>query len=106
MTNAQEKALQRIKNLVESEFYHDEMEIKTWKIDENEYFVSLVLEYGMKNDEGTLAEIFGRNRAHLFIGKKGGVRYPVNKTLKNGKFKHYEKRFGGFSILQAVIDQR
>ena len=106
MTNAQERALAKIEKLVKNGFYSDDMEIKKWEVNENEYFVSLVLEYGLKNDEGTLAEVFARDRAQLFIGKKGGVRYPVNKLLKNGKFKHYEKRFKGITILEAVCDQR
>ena len=53
MTAAQERALKRIQKLVENEFYSDDYEIKEWDVKENEYFVSLVVEYGMKNDEGT-----------------------------------------------------
>lgn len=106
MTKAQEKALNKIRKLVENQFYNDEYEIKKWEVEENEFFVSLVVVYGMKNDNGTLAEVFARDHAQLFIGKKGGVTYPVSKTLKNGNFKWYTKRFKGYSILQAVIDQR
>lgn len=106
MTKAQGKALERIKRLVEKEFYSDEYEIKKWEVNENDYFVSLILEYGMKGDEGTLAELFARDRAHLFIGKRGGVTYPVSKLLKSGKLKSYQKRFKGITILQAVIDQK
>lgn len=106
MTNAQEKALERIKKLVEKEFYSDQCEIKRWDMNENEYFVSLVVEYGLKDDEGTMAEIICRDRCQLFIGKRGGITYPVSKFMKNGKFKNYEKRFEGYSILQAVIDQK
>ena len=103
MTKAQENAIERIKRLALNEHgkYADEYEIKEWEVDENEYFVSLVVETGLKGDEGTMAAIFGRDRAHLFIGKKGGITYPVS---KNGK--HYTKRFKGYSILQAVVDQR
>lgn len=105
MTKAQEKALNKIRKLVENQFYNDEYEIKKWEVEENEFFVSLVVVYGMKNDNGTLAEVFARDHAQLFIGKKGGITYPVCRFLKNGKFKTYTKRFKG-SILQAVIDQR
>lgn len=106
MTRAQEKALERIKALVERELYDDRYEIKRWDVDENEYFVSLVVEYGMKGDEGTRARYTCRDRAHLFIGKRGGVTYPVTKQLKNGEWKLYTKRFKGYSILQAVVDQQ
>lgn len=108
MTKSQKRALNNIKRLAEkweSEGFKDG-ELKEWDVDENEYFVSVVVEIGGKNDEGTLAEVFCRDRAHLFIGKCGGVRYPVSKQLKNGDWKHYEKTFKGYSILQAVVDQR
>lgn len=101
MTKAQEKAVAKIRALAEQNFYADDMEFKEWEVEEFESFVSVVVETGHKNDEGTMAAIFCRDRAHLFVGKRGGIRYPVH---KNGK--HYYKRFEGYSILQAVCDQR
>lgn len=106
MTAAQERAVKRIRKLAENCFYSDAWEIKEWEVNENEYFVSVIVEIGHKNDEGTLAAIICRDRAHLFIGKRGGITYPVTKTLKNGEHKTYYKRFGGYSLLQAVCDQR
>lgn len=108
MTRSQEKAIARIRALAEkhAEGCFREGELKKWKIDENEYFVAVYVEIGMKNDEGTLAEVFCRDAAHLFVGKRGGITYPVSKTYKNGKYKHYTKKFEGYSILQAVVDQR
>lgn len=106
-TKLQEKAIARIKKLAENMMGHpDKYEIKQFDIDENEYFVSVVVEVGRKNDEGTLAEVFCRDRAHLFIGKRGGITYPVSKQMKDGSWKHYYKRFGGYSLLQAVVDQK
>lgn len=102
MTKQQGKALEKVRMLVDAELYSDDYEIKEWKISECEYFVSLVVEYGLKNDEGTLASLIARDRAHLFIGKKGGITYPV--TKKNGEI--VRRRFKGYSILQAVCDQR
>lgn len=111
MTRAQEQAVARVRKLVEREIkgiYGDKdcYEIKCWEITEYDSFIALVVEYGMKGDEGTLAEVIGRNRAHLFIGKRGGITYPVSKKLKSGEYKHYTKHFKGYSILQAVCDQR
>lgn len=109
ITKAQEKAIAQIKRLAETLFGEktlDKYEIKQFDIDANEYFVAVVVEVGMKDDEGTMAEIFGRDRAQLFIGPRGGITYPVNKQMASGKYKHYEKRFKGHSLLQAVIDQR
>lgn len=102
MTQLQEKAINRIKRLVESDMYTDNQEIKTWEVTDCDSFVSLVVEYGYKGDEGTLASIICRTRAHLFIGKRGGITYPV--TTKNGKF--VRRQFGGYSILQAALDQK
>ena len=110
MTKSQERALNKIRRLVDQEIKgirgdRDDKEIKVWEVDENEYFVSVIVEYGYKNDEGTMASIICRDRAHLFIGKRGGITYPVSKKLKNGTWKHYSKEFKGYSILQAVVDQ-
>lgn len=99
MTKAQEKAIERIRTLVEAEC-GDRYEIKEWNIAEFPYFVSLVSETGLIGDEGTMASIFARDRAHLFIGKRGGITYPV---IRNGK--QTNRRFKGYSILQAVVDQ-
>lgn len=108
MTKSQERALNKIKRLAEkwaNEGFKDG-ELKEWNVEEDEYFVSVIVEIGGKNDEGTWAEVVCRDRAQLFIGKCGGVTYPVHKRLKNGTFKHYTKAFKGYSILQAVVDQR
>lgn len=108
MTKSQEKALNEIKALAEkwaNEGYKDG-ELKEWSVEENEHFLSVVIEIGNKNDEDTLAQVFCRDKAHMFIGKRGGVTYPVNKRLKNGTFKHYTKAFKGYSLLQAIVDQR
>ena len=103
ITKAQEKAIAGIKKLAEKlhSYHADKYEIKQFEITDCEYFVSVVVEVGMKDDEGTLAEVFCRDRAHLFIGKRGGITYPV---FKNGRT--YYKRFKGYSLLQAVVDQR
>lgn len=100
MTQAQERAVRKIRKLTDGIMFGDEWEIKEWTVHENEYFVSVIVETGMKNDEGTLASVFCRERAQLFIGKRGGIRYPVYKK------KYVERRFNGYSLLKVVIDQR
>lgn len=102
MTKSQEAALAKIHKLVERELYSDKYEIKRFETRDNDSFISLIVEYGLIGDEGTLAEVFGRDSAHLFIGKRGGITYPMHN--KSGKF--YTKKFEGYSILQAVCDQR
>lgn len=108
MNTAQSKAIARIRKLAENLFgsQSEKYEIKEWRLIENEYFISVIVEVGLKGDEGTLAEVFCRDRAHLFIGKRGGITYPVSKKMKDGSYKHYDKRFKGYSLLQAVCDQR
>ena len=108
-TKYQEKAIKNIKRLAEelhSRAHADKYEIKKFEISENEYFVAVVVEVGMKDDEGTLAEVLCRDSAQLFIGKRGGITYPVSKQMKNGSWKHYYKRFEGYSLYQAIVDQR
>jgi hypothetical protein len=99
MTKSQEKAIEGIRKLVERDL-RDSQEIKMWEIKEHETFVSVYVAYGLKNDEGTLAELLCRDKAHLFVGKRGGVTYPI---YKNGR--QIERKFKGYSILQAVVDQ-
>lgn len=108
ITKAQEKAIAKIKRLAENlhSYHADKYEIKQFDINDCKYFVSVVVEVGMKDDEGTLAEVFCRDRAQLFIGPRGGIRYPVSKKMKDGSWKHYNKRFEGYSLLQASLDQK
>lgn len=108
MTKSQERALERIRKLAERHMNDcfNNGEIKKWKVGEHEYFVSVVVEIGGVDDAGTWAEIYCRDRCQLFIGKRGGITYPVDKKLNDGRTKHYTKRFKGYSILQAVCDQR
>lgn len=97
MTQAQEKAINRIRKLVEKEC-GEAYEVKKWIVSECEYFVDVVVEYGCIGDEGTLAELIARNRAHLFIGKRGGITYYAT-GKRNGLSK---RTFHGYSILEAV----
>ena len=102
MTKAQENAVARIKRLAEQTlFFSEDYEFKAWEVKEYESFVSVLLETGLKGDEGTWASIIARDRAHLFIGKRGGITYPVSKNKR-----HYTKSFNGHTILTVVIDQR
>lgn len=101
MTKAQEKMVNKIKYMMEQEFFYDKekYEIKQFDVSETEYFVSVVGEVGLKGDEGTLAQVFGRERFHLFIGKKGGITYYNRK----GTTKHL-KRYEG--LLTISLAQR
>ena len=101
MTKAQEKTVGRIKAMMEQDFIYDKerYEIKEFEVKENDYFVSVVGEVGLKGDEGTLAQIFVRERFHLFIGKKGGITYYNRK----GTRKHLKKCQG---LLTISIEQR
>lgn len=109
MTRQQERMLERIKRKCEDSLFFggpEKYEFKQWEVKDYRSFVSLVFETGRKGDEGTMAAIFARDRAHLFIGPRGGVTYPVSRKLKNGEYRHSERRWNGVSILTPVIDQR
>ena len=102
MTKAQERAIERIKRQAKRDlFFGEEYEFKIFEVTENEYFVSVVLEVGMIGDEGTLAALICRDHCHLFVGKRGGIRYPYH-----GRKGWTYRRFTGGSMLTPVIDQR
>ena len=104
MTAAQEKTVARIRRQAERELFFGRPEVyefKVWEVEDCGSFVSLVLETGMKEDEGTMAAIFCRDRAHLFVGPGGGITYPMY-TKRRGSF---TRRWDGVSILTPVIDQ-
>lgn len=84
MTNSQKNKINMIKNQAKNLHgeYSINYEIKQWEIEEYDTFVSLVVEVGMIGDENTLASIYGRDRLHVFIGKKGGVTIPIYKSNK------------------------
>ena len=101
MTSKQENAVARLRALAESDCKTLHEEIKTFDIKEYERFVSVYIVMGYENDAGTYAAL-AREYAHLFIGKRGGVRFPVRS--KTGE--QYCLPFKWYSILQAVCRQR
>ena len=87
MTKSQEMKVNMIRKQAENlhHSYSSDYEIKQWEVEENEYFVSVIVEVGLKNDEDSLASILCRDRLQVFIGKKGGATIPVynSKTKKS-----------------------
>lgn len=100
MTNAQRLAIERIRKMVERSLYGDRYEIKKFEIRETEYFISVFTETGLKGDEGTYAGIICRDRAHFFVGPKGGITYPVT-SKRTGK--QIRKTFGKFDGFLTVV---
>ncbi len=94
MTDRQERMVNRIKR--EAEECFDSYEIKNFEVEENEFFVSVLIEIGTPGDEGTLAEAFCRYRVLVFIGKRGGTRIPCHKFLKNGEIKCFYRKYTEF----------
>ena len=93
MTKQQELAISKIKREVERQlFYSENCEIKEWQVTENEYSVGVYFVVGLKNDEHTLAEFYARDRGHVFIGKKGGLKY-VTKRGALRRLKNYNIEF-------------
>lgn len=103
MTDKQERAIKMLERRAREELFFgsdkDRYEIKTLDVKENEYFVSVVIETGLKDDEGTMASIICRDRAHVFVGKRGGITWYDNK----GHTKYWCDRP---SILRVVVDQQ
>lgn len=101
MNKAQEKAVERLRLLVDKDCKDLAEEVKLFEVEEYNHFISVFVILGYENDEKTLAYVV-RDYAHLFIGKCGGARYPVKSKSGN----QYCKPFKWYSVLQAVCDQR
>ena len=104
MTQAQERAVERIKGMAKKQLmYGDGYEFKVWQVEELNGcgIVSVVLETGLVGDEGTLAQVFGRDRAHMFVGKRGGVTYYDYKSKAQ-----VNRRWNWASLHEIVLAQR
>ena len=66
--------------------------------------VSVVMETGMKEDEGTMAAVLCRNRIHVFIGPKGGVTC-ISTNRKTGGTHTYEDTWLGV-VHRSMEDHR
>ena len=66
----------------------DNYEIKQFDVRVSDYTTSVVIETGLKGDEGTMASIIARDRAMIFIGKNGGMKHVVKgaNNLKPTKY--------------------
>lgn len=106
MTQAQKRAVQRLRRLAEEDLFFgapEKHEFKKFEVEELDWGnVSVVIETGLKNDEGTMAAIFARDYCHVFVGPKGGVTWYRHKDGKHTKRYLCEQK----TILAAVIDQR
>lgn len=85
MTKQQEMKVNMIRRQAENLHgsHSSDYEIKEWRVEENEFFVSLVVVVGLIGDEGTVASIFCKDRLQVFIGKRGGMKIPFYKNNKN-----------------------
>ena len=62
----------------------------------NYKFVSVAIETGLKNDEGTMASLLARERALIFIGKNGGMKHAQWRSTKNKKTKYLYQAFSDY----------
>lgn len=85
MTKAQEKTLNKIRNMIpDFDFYgSDDYEVKEW-IEYEPYLNGMFMvsfKTGMKNDEGTFASVFCRKHRMFWVGVRGGI-YTLNSNQK------------------------
>ena len=106
MTNAQERRIAQIEEIMMNLVGHPETkEIKQKEIEEiTENIVSLVIEVGEIGDEGTMAAVFCRQRAHIFIGPKGGCS-TYTQSRRGGGIINYEDSPSGV-CWRCVLDSR
>ena len=80
ITKSQEKAIARIKRDFETLHGHCQESYELKKFDheflsEEVAIISLIGEMGLIGDEGTMAQVFGRDRIHVFISPRGKIYY-------------------------------
>ena len=104
MTTSQIKAIDYLREKTRKDLlFTDAFEIKKFEIEECTYFVSVYIETGLIGDEHTAAAIVARDTAHIFVGKRGGLTYPVwNRDKKTTERKTFHK----ITLLEVVCDQR
>ena len=105
MTKQQEMVIARIKRDAVSDICPNatDYELKQFEVTEYDHFVAVLLVTGLKNDEGTLAAVYCRDRAHVFIGRRGGITYPVD-TKRHGMVRRELGRY--HSLLHVVCEQK
>lgn len=106
MTRYQEKRINQIEEIMLNLVgYPETKEIKEKSVhDIGHGIVSLVIEVGDVGDEGTLAAVFCRQRAHIFIGPKGGCS-TYTTSRKDGSLITYEDTPSGV-CWRCVLDSR
>ena len=80
MTKSQKNALDVFRGSVDGWCAEMGYEIKEWTVCDLGPCLSVVAETGCLNDEGTAAEVYARDRAQIFIGRRGAMYF-----LKPGK---------------------
>lgn len=104
MTPSQERAIQEIiENSIRYQFSgddletrrraplavlaHSDYEFKQFNIAFYPRYISVVVEIGLRGDEGTAAALFGRDYRHYHIGRRGGIELLNPKRKKDGRGK-------------------
>ena len=108
MTKQQERRIEEIREIMLNLVgYRETKEIKEETIEELFYgAVSMVIEVGTIGDEGTMAEIYCRDRAHVFIGPRGGC-YTFSKArsgANKGHMVRYDDNVRGV-VWRNVLDK-
>ena len=99
MTKAQQVKVDFIRHEMETLFSN--YEIKDFEVTDHKSFVAVYAISGMIEDEGTMAEVICRESAHVFIGKRGGITYPVyNWKTQTSSCRPYK------FMLKTVLDQK
>ena len=101
MTTSQTQKVEWLRKEAEkmAKEFHSNGEIKTFKVEEHKYFVSVYIVTGNVSDEGTLASVLAREICHLYIGKRGAVTYPIWNTKRSTLV---TKKLGRFQSLWSV----
>lgn len=98
MTSSQQRAIERLKKQAE-DYAGSHMEIKDINITDEGFFVSMFISFAWKNEDTDPFLMLYRDYAHFFIGKRGGITYPI--CIKG---KQVCRRYKG--MLKAICDRK
>ena len=97
ITKRQKDKLEYIKNMTLDAEYgstKDKYEIKKFDVSVDDLGnASVIVEAGLKNDEGTMASVLTRNTAIIFIGKNGGMKHMTKDSYNLKPTKYLSQAF-------------
>ena len=96
LENIRDTVLNTLYGSTKEDYEIKRFDIRVSELTKNTNQVSVVVETGLKGDEGTLAQSLARERAMIFIGKNGGMKHVQWKNTKLKSTKYLYQAFSDY----------